>query len=80
VRKMTSFPAQRFGILDRGILRPGVWADITVFNPETVIDKSTYKEPHQFPVGIDYVMVNGVITIEKGIYTGAHEGKTLRKR
>ncbi|MCK4318237.1 amidohydrolase family protein, partial [Candidatus Bathyarchaeota archaeon] len=80
VRKMTSFPAQRFGILDRGILRPGVWADITVFNPETVIDKSTYKEPHQFPVGIDYVMVNGVVTIEKGIYTGAHEGKTLRKR
>lgn len=80
VRKMTSFPAQRFGILDRGILRPGVWADITVFNPETVIDKSTYEEPHQFPVGIDYVMVNGVVTIEKGMYTGAHEGKTLRKR
>ncbi len=80
VRKMTSFPAQRFGLLGRGILRPGMWADITVFNPETVIDKSTYKEPHRFPVGIDYVIVNGMITIGKGSYMEAHSGKTLRKR
>lgn len=79
IRKMTSFPAQRFGLLGRGILRPGMWADITIFNPKTVIDKSTYEEPHQFPEGITYVLVNGVITIEEGKYTKIRGGKTLRK-
>ncbi|MCW4049384.1 MAG: D-aminoacylase [Candidatus Bathyarchaeota archaeon] len=79
IRKMTSFPAQRFGILDRGILRPGMWADVTILNHETVIDNSTYKEPHQFPTGIDYVIVNGEVTIDEGKYTGALAGKTLRK-
>jgi N-acyl-D-aspartate/D-glutamate deacylase len=79
VRKMTSFPAQRFGILDRGLLRPGMWADITVFNPETVIDRATYKEPHNFPAGIPYVVVNGEITISEGKYTGKNSGRTLRK-
>lgn len=80
VRKMTSFPAQRFGLIDRGVIRPGMWADITVFNPETVIDTATYEKPHQFPVGIDHILVNGVVTVEKGCYTGAHAGRTLRKR
>jgi N-acyl-D-amino-acid deacylase len=79
IRKMTSFPAQRFGLLDRGVLRPGMWADITIFNPKTVIDKSTYGEPHQFPVGITYVLVNGVVTIEEGKFTKIRGGKTLRK-
>ena len=79
VRKMTSFPAQRFGLLDRGILRPGMWADITVFNPETVIDQSSYKDPHNFPVGIPYVVVNGEITIAEGVFTGKRAGITLRK-
>ena len=79
IRKMTSFPAQRFGILDRGLLRPGMCADITIFDPETVIDKATYKDPHNFPVGIPYVIVNGKITINKGKYTGVLAGKTLRK-
>jgi N-acyl-D-amino-acid deacylase len=55
-------------------------ADITAFDPETVIDIATYGEPHRFPVGIEYVMVNGVAAIESGDYTGAHAGKTLRKR
>jgi len=80
VRKMTSFPAQRFGILDRGLLRPGMWADITVIDPETVIDKATYKDPHQYPVGIPHVVVNGELAIDSGEYTGALAGKTLRKR
>jgi len=80
IRRMTSFPAQRFGLFDRGVVRPGMWADITVFNTETIIDMATYEDPHQFPAGIEYVLVNGVITIEKGIYTGAHAGRTLRKR
>ncbi len=79
VRKMTSFPAQRFGILDRGLLRPGMWADITVFNPETVIDRATYKDPHNFPAGIPYVIVNGEITISEGKYSKSRAGTTLRK-
>mgnify|MGYP001820526416 CR=1 FL=1 len=79
VRKMSSFPAQRFGILDRGLLRPGMWADITIFNPETVIDTATYKEPHSFPTGIPYVIVNGELTISEGKYTENRAGRTLRK-
>jgi N-acyl-D-amino-acid deacylase len=79
IRKMSSFPAQRFGIFDRGILRPGMWADITIFDPETVIDRSTYQEPHNFPKGIPYVIVNGEITISQGKFTNRRAGKTLRK-
>lgn len=79
IRKMTSFPAQRFGILDRGLLRPGMCADITVFSPDTVIDNATYKDPHKFPSGIPYVIVNGEITISEGEFTGKRAGKTLRK-
>jgi len=80
IRKMTSLPAQRFGLLDRGLLRPGMRADIAVFNPDTIIDKATYQDPHLFPEGIEYVIVNGVITVDTGKYTGALAGKTLRKR
>ena len=80
VRRMTSLPAQRFGILDRGLLRTGMWADIIVFNPDTVIDKATYQDPHQYPVGVEYVIVNGELTMDSGRYTGALAGRTLRKR
>ena len=80
VRKMTSFPAQRFGILDRGLLRPGMWADITIFDPETVIDHATYQDPHQLPDGIPYVIVNGIVAVDKGRCTGALAGKVLRKK
>jgi N-acyl-D-amino-acid deacylase len=80
VRKMTSFPAQRFGILDRGILRPGMWADVTMFDPETVIDKATYQDPHQYPEGIEYVIVNGEVAVDRGEYTGALAGRVLRKK
>jgi N-acyl-D-aspartate/D-glutamate deacylase len=80
VRKMTSFPAQRFGILDRGILRPGMWADVTIFDPETVIDKATYQDPHQYPEGIEYVIVNGEVAVDRGEYTGALAGRVLRKK
>jgi N-acyl-D-amino-acid deacylase len=79
IRKMTSFPAQRFDILDRGLLRPGMWADITIFDPKTVIDKATFKDPHNFPTGIHYVIVNGEITIT-GKYTRKKSGITLRKK
>jgi len=77
---MTSFPAQRFGILDRGLLRPGMWADITIFDPETVIDHATYQDPHQLPDGIPYVIVNGVVAVDKGRCTGALAGRVLRKK
>lgn len=79
VRKMTSLPAQRFGILDRGLLRPGMWADIVVFDPDSVIDKATYQDPHQFPEGIMHVTVNGEVSVERGVYKGLLAGRTLRK-
>jgi len=80
VRKMTSFPAQRFGILDRGLLRPGMYADINVIDPEKVINRATFDDPHQFPEGIPYVVVNGRIVVDDGSYTGKLAGRTLRKR
>ncbi|NHJ46633.1 MAG: D-aminoacylase [Asgard group archaeon] len=80
IRKMTSFPAQRLGLFDRGILRKGNWADIVIFNEETIIDKATFLDPHQYPIGIEYVIVNGEIVIEKGKHLENKPGKTLRKR
>ncbi|MEM2935750.1 MAG: D-aminoacylase [Candidatus Bathyarchaeia archaeon] len=78
VRKMTSFPAQRFGLRDRGLVREGFWADLVVFDPETIRDRATYQDPHQYPEGIEYVMVNGKIVVEKGEHTGVLAGKVLR--
>ncbi len=80
VRKMTSLPAQRLGLWDRGILQEGFWADITVFDPKTVLDKATFTEPHQFPLGIEYVIINGSIVLEKGSQRRIYPSKVLRKR
>lgn len=80
IRKMTSFPAQRFGLMDRGVLRPGAWADMVVFDLERVRDRATNLYPHQYPEGIDYVFVNGVLVIEGEKHTGALSGKVLRRR
>ncbi len=80
IRKMTSFPAQRFGILDRGILRPGLHADVAIIDQERVIDKATFENPHQWPEGIPYVIVNGKVTVDNGKYKKVLAGKTLRKR
>jgi N-acyl-D-aspartate/D-glutamate deacylase len=77
VRKMTSLNADKMGLKDRGRLKDGQWADVTVFNPATVIDKATFENPHQFPVGIEYVIVNGVVTIERGRHTGALAGRVV---
>ncbi len=80
VRKMTSAPAQRFGLWDRGLIRPGFKADIVIFNPDTIIDKATFENPHQFPEGIEYVIVNGIIEVDRGELTGELGGRVLRKR
>lgn len=79
VRKMTSFPARRLGLAGRGMLREGYYADVTVFDPETVIDRATYTEPHQFPAGIVHVIVNGVPAVSDGRTTGRIAGRVLRK-
>ncbi len=79
VKKMTSLPAWRLGIRDRGILLPGLAADITIFDPDKIADQATYLNPHQFPVGIHHVIVNGKVTIREGEHTGAKAGRTLKK-
>ena len=80
IRKMTSFPAQRFGLAGRGILRDGMKADIVVFNPVTVNTMATFANPKQFPIGIEYVLVNGKMVVEKEKHTGALPGEPLTMR
>jgi len=79
IRKMTSAPAQKMGLRDRGLLREGMWSDVTIFNPRTVMDRATFGDPHQYPVGIEYVLVNGQTVIERGEHTGILAGKVLRR-
>ena len=78
IRKMTSLAAQRVGISDRGLLKPGMYADITVFDPNTIIDRSTYENPAQLATGVSYVLVNGVPVIDNGQVTAALPGHALR--
>ena len=77
IRKMTSFPAQRLGLHDRGLLRDGMKADITVFSANNVRAPATRTEPKQFPIGIPYVIVNGTVVIDDGEHTGALPGRAL---
>ena len=82
IRKMTSLPATTLGLNDRGLLIPGAAADITVFNPDTVIDKADYipaEATKLYPEGIPYVVVNGEVTLREGEHTGARAGKVLRR-
>jgi N-acyl-D-amino-acid deacylase len=79
IRKMTSFPAQRLGLPDRGLLRDGFKADIVVFNPKTVRTDATKDDPKHYPVGIDYVIVNGVVVIDQSENTGALPGRAVRR-
>ena len=80
IRKMTSLPAQITGLTDRGLLRPGMAADVVVFDPKTVSDKATFEEPMQYAVGVPYVIVNGTVVIDKGEHTHAHPGRVLYGR
>jgi N-acyl-D-aspartate/D-glutamate deacylase len=75
---MTSLAAQRVGINDRGLLKPGMYADITVFDPNTIIDQSTYENPAQLSTGVSYVFVNGVSVVDGGRVTAALPGRALR--
>ncbi len=79
VSKMTSLPARKLGLKDRGLIAEGMLADIAIFDPEKIIDKATYQDPHQFPDGIPYVIVNGEIVVRDGKQTDARPGRVLRK-
>jgi N-acyl-D-aspartate/D-glutamate deacylase len=79
IRKMTSLAAQRVGLNDRGLLKPGMYADITIFDPATIIDNSTYENPSQLATGVSYVIVNGVPVLDGGKFTGAVPGRALRR-
>lgn len=77
IRKMTFDPCRRFGLTGRGLIAPGTHADLVLFDPDGVRDRATYEEPLQYPDGIRYVLVNGVITVEEGEHTGARAGRVL---
>jgi dihydroorotase/N-acyl-D-amino-acid deacylase len=78
IRKMTSLAAQKLRLADRGVLKAGMWADVVVFDPATITDKSTFAQPNQLADGMDYVLVNGVPVIAGGKATNARPGKVLR--
>jgi len=78
VHKMTGLPARRVGLRDRGVLVTGAYADITIFDPKTVIDRATFEMPNQHPDGINYVIVNGQISVDGGRRTSALAGQVLR--
>ncbi len=78
IRKMSSAVATRLSIADRGVLRPGMWADVVVFDPATIADKATFEAPHQLSVGMKYVFVNGVAVWRDGRHTGAKPGMIVR--
>jgi N-acyl-D-aspartate/D-glutamate deacylase len=77
VAKMTGMPAKRVGLKDRGLLREGMFADVAIFNPQTVIDRATFEAPNQYPEGVSYVIVNGQLSVDQGKRTAALAGKPL---
>ena len=78
IRRMTSLPAQKFQLNDRGLIREGFAADIVVFDEKTVADLSTFEKPHQYSIGFKYVLVNGKLTASEGMHTGVRAGQTLK--
>jgi N-acyl-D-amino-acid deacylase len=79
IAKMTSMPAARLGLRDRGVLRDGYVADVVVFDPATVRSNATYDEPRRFPDGIEHVLINGKLVVEDGRHSGALPGRALRR-
>jgi N-acyl-D-aspartate/D-glutamate deacylase len=80
IAKMTSIPAKRLGLEDRGVIKENAWADIVVFDANTIIDKATYTNPHQFPDGISYVIVNGRIVVDNGQQFDEDSGEVIRMK
>mgnify|MGYP001572850901 FL=1 len=78
IRKMTSLPAQTFNLKDRGLIKVGFAADLVIFDEKTISDKATYDNPHQYPVGISNVFVNGKSTFSEGQMTSVRNGQALR--
>jgi N-acyl-D-amino-acid deacylase len=78
IRKFTALPAQRMRLADRGVLKSGLWADLVVFDPATIADRSTFSEPNLLAAGMRWVLVNGVPVIADGKMTGAKPGQVLR--
>ncbi|WP_295126118.1 amidohydrolase family protein [uncultured Chitinophaga sp.] len=78
IRRMTSLPAQKFHLTGRGLLLPGYYADIVIFDPATVTDNSTFDKPHQYSSGFKYVLVNGEVTVDEGKHTGVRKGVVLK--
>ena len=80
IRKMTSLNAAKLGLHDRGLLQPGFFADITLFDPDRVMDRSTYSDPFHYSQGVEYVLVNGQLVLDKGTHTSARPGRVLRHK
>jgi N-acyl-D-amino-acid deacylase len=78
IRKFTALPAQRMRLTDRGVLKLGLWADVVVFDPQTIADRSTFSSPNALAVGMKWVLVNGVPVIAEGKMTGDKPGQVLR--
>ena len=78
VKKLTSRPAERLGLVDRGVLKVGSYADVTIFDPDTVIDRATFEEPKQYSAGIEHVIINGQLALENGRETSVLSGRVLR--
>jgi N-acyl-D-aspartate/D-glutamate deacylase len=78
IAKLTSVPAERLGLSDRGVIREGLAADLVVFDPVTVLDLATFEEPARYPTGIPHVVVNGRLAVRDGKETGERSGRLLR--
>ncbi len=79
IHKMTGLPATKFGLKNRGQIYNGYMADMVIFDPETIQDRATFSNPYQYPAGIEYVLVNGEVVVEKGEHTGTLPGKILKR-
>ena len=77
VRRLTGLPATNLGLDHRGFLKPGMFADVVVFDPATIADRATFENPHQYSVGVKHVFVNGAQVLKDGEHTGAKPGKAL---
>lgn len=80
LHKMTLLPAKAMGLKDRGQIVEGTKADITIFNPKTILDQATFEDPHRYSVGIEYVLINGKLAVEQGLFNPIKSGKVLKKK